>query len=111
MLLDFEVIHWGDPAFDLGFALTHLLSKAHHLPPQRARFAQAANHYWSTYQAALGEVAWHEGLEEYAVHHTLACLLPAGPAPFAIGVLNGGGTADIKRNWSSPCCKRRRGQS
>src|SRR6185503_2499871 len=31
ILLDFEVIHFGDPAFDLGFSLTHLLSKAHHL--------------------------------------------------------------------------------
>ena len=32
VLLDHEVIHLGDPAFDLGFGLTHLLSKAHHLP-------------------------------------------------------------------------------
>jgi len=23
VLLDHEVIHWGDPAFDLGFSLTH----------------------------------------------------------------------------------------
>jgi len=27
ILLDHEVIHWGDPAFDVGFALTHLLVK------------------------------------------------------------------------------------
>ena len=27
VLLDFEVIHFGDPAFDLGFSLTHLLRK------------------------------------------------------------------------------------
>ena len=75
VLLDFEVIHWGDPAFDLGFGLTHLLSKAHHLPAQRVVFAQAANHYWSTYAADLGETSWGEGLEQYAVRHTLACLL------------------------------------
>src|SRR5262249_34295871 len=31
VLLDHEVIHFGDPAFDVGFALTHLLSKAHHV--------------------------------------------------------------------------------
>src|SRR5262249_52446091 len=35
VLLDFEVIHWGDPAFDVGFGLTHLLSKAHHRPALR----------------------------------------------------------------------------
>jgi 5-methylthioribose kinase len=75
VLLDFEVIHWGDPAFDLGFGLTHLLSKAHHLPTQRTAFAQAANHYWSTYIAELGAISWGEGLEQYAVRHTLACLL------------------------------------
>ena len=42
ILLDHEVIHWGDPAFDVGFALTHLLSKAHHLPTHREAFARAA---------------------------------------------------------------------
>jgi len=31
ILLDYEVFHFGDPAFDVGFALTHFLSKAHHL--------------------------------------------------------------------------------
>ena len=31
VLLDHEVIHWGEPAFDVGFSLTHFLSKAHHL--------------------------------------------------------------------------------
>src|ERR1041384_40765 len=42
ILLDHEVIHFGDPAFDLGFSLTHLLSKAHHIPARRADFLQAA---------------------------------------------------------------------
>src|SRR2546427_2967 len=37
VVLDHEVIHFGDPAFDLGFAMTHLLSKANHLPAQRRR--------------------------------------------------------------------------
>ena len=75
VLLDFEVIHWGDPAFDLGFALTHLLSKAHHLPEHRAAFAAAAHHFWATYWHLLGEVAWRATIEEDAVRHTLACLL------------------------------------
>ena len=42
VLLDHEVIHFGDPGFDLGFSLTHLLSKAHHLPAERENFATAA---------------------------------------------------------------------
>jgi 5-methylthioribose kinase len=75
VLLDHEVIHWGDPAFDLGFALTHLLSKAHHLAAQRAQFADAARLFWSHYRAELGELPWAEDLEVYAVRHTLGCLL------------------------------------
>ena len=46
VLLDHEVIHFGDPAFDLGFSLTHFLSKAHHLPALRREFAAAAGKYW-----------------------------------------------------------------
>jgi 5-methylthioribose kinase len=29
MLIDFEVGHYGDPAFDLGFFLSHLTLKAY----------------------------------------------------------------------------------
>ena len=83
ILLDHEVIHFGDPAFDLGFSLTHLLSKAHHLPVHRAAFTQAAAFYWSSYRRRLGDLAWTDGLEERAVRHTLGCLLArvAGRSP------------------------------
>ena len=75
VLLDHEVVHWGDAAFDLGFALTHLLSKANHLPAYRQAFADAAVLFWETYVAALGDVPWRNGLEHRAVRHTLGCLL------------------------------------
>jgi aminoglycoside phosphotransferase (APT) family kinase protein len=75
VLLDHEVIHWGDPAFDLGFSLTHLLSKAHHVVEKRSEFAAAAQHYWRTYRQNLGDVDWAADLEPWAVRHTLACLL------------------------------------
>jgi 5-methylthioribose kinase len=83
ILLDHEVIHYGDPAFDLGFGLTHLLSKAHHLPARRADFAAAAVLFWETYLDALGDRPWTVGLEARAVRHTLACLLArvAGRSP------------------------------
>ena len=78
VLLDHEVIHFGDPAFDLGFSLTHFLSKAHHLPALRREFASAAREYWRAYSEALGALgapAWAADLEPRAVRHTLACLL------------------------------------
>ncbi len=83
VLLDYEVIHWGDPAFDLGFSLTHLLSKAHHLPALRSTFAMSAEIYWQAYLAALDNVPWRDELEAWVVQQTLACLLArvAGRSP------------------------------
>jgi 5-methylthioribose kinase len=75
VLLDHEVIHFGDPTFDLGFALTHLLSKAHHLPQGRPAFLEAAQGFWSAYRSAAGELADRPGLETRAVRQTLGCLL------------------------------------
>jgi aminoglycoside phosphotransferase (APT) family kinase protein len=75
VLLDHEVIHFGDPGFDLGFSLTHLLSKGHHLGAARERFAQAARVYWRTYRGELGEAPWAGEVEGWAVRHTLGCLL------------------------------------
>jgi aminoglycoside phosphotransferase (APT) family kinase protein len=75
ILLDHEVIHFGDPAFDLGFSLTHLLSKAHHLPARRAAFGRAATRYWAVYRETAGDGAWTDDLDARAVRHTLGCLL------------------------------------
>jgi aminoglycoside phosphotransferase (APT) family kinase protein len=75
VLLDYEVAHMGEPAFDLGFSMTHLLSKAHHLPERRADFAQAAADYWTIYRHTLGDAPWADELEARAVRHTLGCLL------------------------------------
>jgi aminoglycoside phosphotransferase (APT) family kinase protein len=75
VLLDHEVIHFGDPGFDLGFSLTHLLSKGHHLKEKRDAFGAAAKAYWREYRAELGAVPWIGESEDLAVRHTLACLL------------------------------------
>jgi aminoglycoside phosphotransferase (APT) family kinase protein len=75
VLLDHEVIHWGDPAFDIGFSMTHLLSKARHLPAQRTAFLRAAEVYWQAYQSAAGEFLLANSFEPRAVRHTIGCLL------------------------------------
>jgi hypothetical protein len=69
------VIHWGDPAFDLGFSLAHLLSKAYHLADRRGDFCDAARQYWQVYREAIGRPAWAADLEPRVVRHTLGCLL------------------------------------
>jgi 5-methylthioribose kinase len=83
ILLDYEVVHFGDPAFDVGFALTHFFSKAHHLPKERARLASAAELFWEVYREEIRRLNWAEALEPRVVRHTLGCLLArvAGKSP------------------------------
>jgi 5-methylthioribose kinase len=83
ILLDYEVVHFGDPAFDVGFALTHFLSKAHRLPEQRARLATAAGLFWQVYGKQIALLNWGRTLEPRVVRHTLGCLLArvAGKSP------------------------------
>lgn len=74
IILDFEVIHFGDPAFDLGFSLTHLLSKAHFMPSKREDFLNLSREFWREYTRIRRETA--EGRRKNGViRHTLACLL------------------------------------
>jgi len=82
ILLDHEVIHFGDPAFDIGFSMTHLLSKAHHIASMRDDFAGATRRYWQTYRQGNYAMAT-PAMEARAVRHTLGCLLArvAGRSP------------------------------
>ncbi len=75
ILLDHEVIHFGDPAFDVGFSMTHLLSKAHHVSHLRREFAKATKLYWRVYRQAPGYVPWNTEYESRVVRHTLGCML------------------------------------
>lgn len=83
ILLDYEVVHCGDPAFDVGFALTHFLSKAHHLPRARVRLGHAAMLFWQVYAKEIATLDWATALEPRAVRHALGCLLArvAGKSP------------------------------
>jgi len=52
-LIDFEVVHWGDPAFDAGFLLTHLLLKAFHRPQLAHSYLEAAREFWKALDLGL----------------------------------------------------------
>jgi fructosamine-3-kinase len=83
VLLDHEVIHWGDPAFDLGFALTHLISKARNLRP-RTRLLHGALEFWIAYREANDSWSTCDALVECRIaRHVLACMLArvAGRSP------------------------------
>lgn len=48
-VLDWEVAHAGDPAFDLGFLLTHLVCKAVVLPKHRGALRECAEAFMNAY--------------------------------------------------------------
>jgi 5-methylthioribose kinase len=53
MLLDFEVGHFGDPAFDLGFFLTHLVIKSIHDSSRAVQYAKMVQVFMEEYQRVM----------------------------------------------------------
>jgi len=50
IFLDAECATMGDPVFDVGFCMNHLLLKAVHMPQRAKYFTAAAKHFWENYQ-------------------------------------------------------------
>ena len=72
MAIDFEAIHFGDPAFDVAFLLNHLLLKSFHLRPHAAGFAALAERFWTTLR---GEMPPVHNFEACTIEHLGALLL------------------------------------
>jgi hypothetical protein len=70
LILDCEVAHWGDPAFDPAFVLCHLLLDGCHHRDLRA--APNARAFWNAYRAAGGQAD-----DDAAVVAELGCILLA----------------------------------
>ena len=73
MMLDFEVAHWGDPAFDPAFLLSLVVLGSCHHEHLGDAFMDEACRFWRTYRESAGAV----GATEPAVVAELACLLLA----------------------------------
>ena len=71
LLLDFEVAHWGDPAFDVAFMLTHLVLKARIRPERAATLRECAARFAGAHGAAAADAAPADA----AVVAELGCLL------------------------------------
>lgn len=78
-LVDFETAHWGDPAFDLGFFLSHLVLKTFRAMrlglPTREEFLDMISVFWEKYQDTFWSVENARALEYRAVQHLAACML------------------------------------
>lgn len=73
-LIDFEVVHWGDPAFDAGFLLNHLFLKALYQPHFATLYFSAAQAFWKALVSDFGPEAERE-FEAMTLRHLGALML------------------------------------
>ena len=79
-LVDFETGHFGDPAFDLGFFLSHLLLKTIRSAARSDIFFEMIREFWSAYRTALmNAVSLPDAMqlatyERRIVPHLAACM-------------------------------------
>jgi 5-methylthioribose kinase len=78
MMVDFETGHYGDPAFDLGFFLSHLVLKSIYHAPRNAPFLDLTLAFWDEYRQtlapAVGEGAYGE-LVARGIQNLAGCAL------------------------------------
>jgi Phosphotransferase enzyme family len=73
-VLDFEVAHWGDPAFDVAFCLCHLVLKAARFPDRGSAYLRVARSFRDAYRR---DNAFDLDRLEAAAARELGCLLLA----------------------------------
>lgn len=72
MLIDCEVVHFGDPGFDAGFLLNHLLLKSHHRRGWVAGYRECAEAFWNQARQGAPE-DWRAWFLDTSMRH-LGCL-------------------------------------
>lgn len=76
MLIDFEVGHYGDPAFDLGFCLTHFVLKSIHFSdPRFLAMADSLRTHWFIQIRNVDTGTVVQALEHRALQHLAGCLV------------------------------------
>ena len=75
MVIDWEVVHYGDPSFDAAFCLNHLLLKSFRRPEQAGMLLEAARVFYAWTEGLLPPPAL-EWFEASAIRH-LGCLMLA----------------------------------
>lgn len=73
-LIDFEVVHWGDPSFDAAFLVNHLFLKAFHLPAASNEFISLVHDFWIALFTALEPEA-AVGFEAMTLRHLAGLML------------------------------------
>lgn len=66
-ILDFEVAHWGDPAFDTAFMLNHLFIKSVYNHPHQSKYLDAVESFWESYCETVSWEIEAETVTELAI--------------------------------------------
>jgi aminoglycoside phosphotransferase (APT) family kinase protein len=77
-LVDFEVGHCGDPAFDIGFFLSHLVLKAFHFKPRWPEYIGLTIAFWAAYEPLMRRVidaSEFQSLMDRGIANLAGCLL------------------------------------
>ena len=78
LLVDFEVGHFGDPAFDLGFFLSHLVLKSVYARSAGKSYLVLSQRFWRSYRLQLEgrlPAASIDNLGQRGIIHCAACML------------------------------------
>lgn len=76
LLVDFETGHYGDPTFDLGFFLSHLVLKAAYHAPAHDAYLDLTRSFWRSYEEEMKRVvsaADFAHLQQRAIRHLAGC--------------------------------------
>ena len=107
-LVDFETVHFGDPAFDLGFFFSHLCLKAIALPHVRKQLMDGIQSGWAAYREEwpAGSSDSPDGISEIskrAVRHLAGCLLARvdgkSPVDYLTNPLHQALVRDLSLDW------------
>ena len=97
-LVDFETAHAGDPAFDLGFFLSHLLLKAIRAAPGGVdSYLRLTRAFRQGYLDCAGDVLADPGLEGRTNAHAAACALARIDGTSPVDYLGERGRATARR--------------
>ena len=89
VVVDFETAHIGDPGFDIGFFLSHLLLKVVFHEQQPQEMLKLARRFWSAYRTELAEAGIGQGgFEHQCVRHLAACMLSRVDGKSRVDYLN-----------------------
>lgn len=90
--LDFEVAHWGDPAFDTAFMLNHLFIKSVYNNECREDYVDAIESFWTEYNEA---VPWN--IEKATVTELAILMLARVDGKSPVEYIESNSTADVLR--------------